>query len=128
MSQMTGYQYGMTGHDHPKFGSTHLMNETTAWALALGVAMIIAAWWRPAIPGLLIVLSVFAVMLTGYVVHDVLQTGVTMARVMSHSPVIIGLVCAITAIRSPSTAPPPRRAPLAGRPHQMDRTQRNNAA
>ena len=27
MSQMTGYQYGMTGHDHPMFGSTAYLED-----------------------------------------------------------------------------------------------------
>lgn len=118
MSQMTGYQYGMTGHDHPMFGSTHLMNETTAWALALGVAMIIAGWWRPAIPGLLIVLCVFTVMLVGYVVHDALQAGVTVSRVVSHLPVVVGLICTITAARQPSRPLPPQSSDRT--PHQFD--------
>lgn len=89
MLQMTGTDFGMT-HGAPD-ASTHLVNETTAWALALGVCMIVAAWWQRALPGLLVVLSVFTVVLIGYVIHDGLAGAVTVGRVLSHLPVVFGL-------------------------------------
>ncbi|MEE4021482.1 DUF2275 domain-containing protein [Gordonia sp. PKS22-38] len=91
MLQMTGTDFGMHG-EHPT--SAHLVNETTAWALALGVCMVVAAWWQRALPGLLVVLSVFTVVLIGYVIHDVAEGAVTLARVLSHLPVLAGLVFA----------------------------------
>ncbi|MCF3938816.1 zf-HC2 domain-containing protein [Gordonia tangerina] len=93
MLQMTGIDFGMT-HGAPD-ASTHLVNETTAWALALGVCMIVAAWWQRALPGLLVVLSVFTVVLIGYVIHDALAGAVTVSRVLSHLPVVIGLGFAV---------------------------------
>lgn len=89
MLQMTGIDFGMT---HGGTGtSTHLVNETTAWALALGVCMIVAAWWQRALSGLLVVLCVFSVVLIGYVIHDAVDGVVTLARVLSHLPVVVGL-------------------------------------
>ncbi|MCX2964564.1 zf-HC2 domain-containing protein [Gordonia aquimaris] len=89
MVQMTGADFGMTHGGHPE--STHLVNETTAWALALGVCMVVAAWWQRALPGLLVVLSVFTVVLAGYVIHDAIAGQVTLARMLSHLPVVVGL-------------------------------------
>lgn len=91
MLQMTGDDFGMlSGHAAMGDGS-HLMNETTAWSMALGVCMVVAAWWQRAVPGLLVVLSVFTAVLAGYVISDAIAGEVTAARVLSHLPVVIGL-------------------------------------
>lgn len=123
MSQMTGYHYGMIGQSQMISDSAHLMNETTAWSLALGVVMIVAAWWRRAIDGLLIVLAIFTVMLAGYVIHDAMESAVTAARIASHLPVLMGLFCVVAAVRQrPHPRPPhyalnPRPAPDSAASH-----------
>lgn len=93
MIQMTGSDFGMDAHDSMMAGH-HLLNETTAWSMALGVGMVVAAWWQRALPGLLVVLAVFTVVLGGYVVADVVNGDVTGWRVLSHLPVVVGLVFA----------------------------------
>lgn len=110
-AQMAGAQFGMASHmpmGHAMPMSDHLMNETTAWALALGVLMIAAAWWRQARTGLLLVLGVFAVMLGGYVIRDALDSGVTAERIVSHLPVFIGLLFALILVRKDSRPGPGR--------------------
>ena len=46
----------------------HVVNESTAWSVALGVAMLVAAARPAAAMGLAIVGGVFTLVLTGYVV------------------------------------------------------------
>lgn len=80
------------GHDAMMGG--HLLNESTAWSAALGVVMVIAAL-RPAVAvGLAAVLAVFTVILAGYVISDATAGGVTLLRVLSHLPVLVGTALA----------------------------------
>ncbi|MFT3715801.1 MAG: zf-HC2 domain-containing protein [Gordonia sp. (in: high G+C Gram-positive bacteria)] len=110
LAQMAGFDFGMAGHghDHGAMMSEHVMNETTAWGLALGVCMLAGAFWRRARAGLLVVLSVFAVVLGAYVIHDAIESGVTVERVVSHLPVFLGLLFAIASVRSPVRRTPDR--------------------
>jgi predicted anti-sigma-YlaC factor YlaD len=84
----------------------HLLNESTSWSTALGVVMVGAALWPSAAAGLAGVLTVFAGVLTVYVVVDAVSGAVTAARMLTHLPVVIGAVLAIMVWRS-SSAPRP---------------------
>ncbi len=109
VAQMAGLHFGMT-HSGPMstMSGDHLMNESTAWSLALGVCLVAAARWRGLIAGLAVVLGVFAVVLFAYVVHDAVASDVTMSRGVSHLPVVAAFVCAAAAHRigARSTQPP----------------------
>jgi predicted anti-sigma-YlaC factor YlaD len=93
----------------------HLLNESTSWSTALGVVMVGAALWPSAAAGLAGVLTVFAGVLTVYVVVDALSGAVTTARMLTHLPVVIGAVLAITVWRR-SSAPRPRPGGVAVAP------------
>lgn len=115
VAQMLGVHFGMggggmEGAGHGEVMTAHVMNETTAWALALGVCMLAAARWRAARGGLLVVLGVFAVVLGGYVVRDWLASGVTAERIVSHLPVFAGLLFALALSRRPRLRGPERTA------------------
>ncbi len=75
--------------------SAHLVNESTAWSLALGIVMVLAALRPRAAAGLAGVAVVFTGVLTGYVVTDALAGAVTPLRVISHVPVLAGTVLAV---------------------------------
>jgi predicted anti-sigma-YlaC factor YlaD len=104
--QGLGLSVGLT-HDHAMSSGHHLLNESTSWSTALGVVMVGAALWPSAAAGLAGVLTVFAGVLTVYVVVDALSGAVTTARMLTHLPVVIGAVLAIMVWRS-SSAPRPR--------------------
>ena len=85
---------GLTVHDEHTAASFagHLFNESTAWNLAMGLGMLWTAWRMSACSGLLPVLSSFVAVLAGFSVHDLLHGGVPLSRVLSHSPLVAGLV------------------------------------
>lgn len=84
----------------------HVLNESTAWSAALGVAMLAAAI-RPAVAsGLAWVLGSFAVLLGWYVVADALTGRVTVDRVLTHLPVLAGAVLALMVWRRYSAGAP----------------------
>ncbi len=103
--QGVGLNVGLT-HDHGMSSGGHLLNESTSWSIALGVAMVVAALRPGAAAGLAGVLTVFVGVLTVYVVVDALSGAVTTARMLTHLPVVIGAVLAIIVWRS-SSAPRP---------------------
>lgn len=105
--QGLGLDVGLV-HDHGIHSAGHLLNESTAWSIALGVAMIGAALWPGAAAGLAGVLTVFVGVLTVYVVVDALSGAVTVTRMLTHVPVVLGAVLAIMVWRG---NPSPRRAP-----------------
>lgn len=112
MVQGLGLSVGL-GHDHGMHGGNHLrgnhlLNESTAWSVALGVIMVGAALWPSAAAGLAGVLGVFVGVLTVYIVVDALSGAVTVARILTHLPVVIGAVLAILVWRGDSA---PSRAP-----------------
>jgi predicted anti-sigma-YlaC factor YlaD len=90
--------------------SGHLLNESTAWSVALGAMMVIAAVRPGAAAGLTVVLAV-------YVVSDTLSGAVTVGRILSHLPVLLGTVLALLVCRDArSSGPQPHSdaAPVAG--------------
>jgi predicted anti-sigma-YlaC factor YlaD len=112
--QGLGMSVGLT-HGHGMGSGHHLLNESTAWSVALGVVMVGAALWPGAAAGLAGVLTVFVGVLTVYVVVDALSGAVTAARMLTHLPVVIGAVLAIMVWRS-SSAPRPTPDGVAAEP------------
>ncbi|QLL10066.1 zf-HC2 domain-containing protein [Mycobacterium vicinigordonae] len=103
--QGLGLDLGLT-HDHGMGSAHHLLNESTAWSMALGVIMVGAALWPAAAAGLAGVLTVFVAVLAIYVVVDAMSGAVTLTRIGTHIPVLIGAVLA-TLVWRRTTAPPP---------------------
>ena len=94
VAQALGMSVGLT-HVHGMDAGGHLLNESTAWSITLGLVMVIAARWPQAAAGLAIVLAVFAGVLTGYVIADATAGAVTLTRILTHLPIIVGVVLAI---------------------------------
>jgi RNA polymerase sigma-70 factor, ECF subfamily len=97
VTQMGGADFGMlagSAHQSGAMNGAHLMNETTAWSLALGLGMVVAGVWPAAAAGIVCVVGIFAVALAGYVVTDSMAGQVTAIRMLSHLPVIAGAVLA----------------------------------
>jgi RNA polymerase sigma-70 factor, ECF subfamily len=93
IAQISGIDFGMVAAgEHGPMSGAHLLNESTAWSLALGSGMVVAAIWPRTAPGVAAVLGVFTAVLAGYVVSDAWAGQVTAARVASHAPVIAGLL------------------------------------
>jgi predicted anti-sigma-YlaC factor YlaD len=84
----------------------HLFNESTAWSVALGVVMLAAAARPTAAAGLAWVLGAFGVVLSGYVIADAVTGAVTVGRIVSHLPVVVGAVLALLVARSDQPADP----------------------
>lgn len=98
--QVAGIDFGMvSAHHHGAMTGAHLMNESTAWVVALGVAMVIAGVRPAAAAGMATVLGAFALVLTGYVINDAVNDQVTLARIISHLPVLLGLIFALLVLR-----------------------------
>jgi predicted anti-sigma-YlaC factor YlaD len=100
VAQIAGIDFGMVSTSgHSALTGAHLMHESTAWSLALGVGMIAAGVWTAAAVGMATVQGVFAVALLAYVVGDAWDGQVTAARIASHLPVLLGLVFALLVAR-----------------------------
>lgn len=84
----------------------HLVNESTAWSIALGIAMLVAAARPAAALGLAVVGVVFTVVLTGYVIVDGLTGAVGAVRMLSHLPALAGVVLTVLVWRRHSVEPP----------------------
>lgn len=114
LAQAAGADIGTAGAHHATMGG-HLLNESTAWSAALGVVMIGAALRPAATAGLAGVLSVFTVILTGYVVSDAMAGAVGIDRILSHLPVVAGAVLALLlwrTTRAPGPQPRPDALPV----------------
>jgi predicted anti-sigma-YlaC factor YlaD len=94
-AQALGADIGTAGAAHAAMMSGHLVNESTAWAAALGVVMIVAAVRPTAAAGLAGVLGVFTGLLVAYVIADALADAVTPIRMLSHLPALAGTVLAV---------------------------------
>lgn len=106
-AQALGLSVGLT-HDHGMTAGGHLLNESTAWSIALGLVMVGAAVWPSAAAGLAGVLTVFAGVLTAYVVADATAGAVSATRIATHAPVVLGAMLAVLVWRhaaSPNPAP-----------------------
>lgn len=91
---------------HQMSSGGHLLNESTSWSVALGVIMVAAAVRPGAASGLAGVLTVFVGVLSVYVVADALSGAVTVARMLTHLPVVIGAILAILVWRGNSRPRP----------------------
>lgn len=73
----------------------HVLNESTAWSAALGVAMVVAALRPVMAGGLSWVLTAFAGFLLIYEVVDTHEGRVSFDRPLTHLPVVVGAVLAL---------------------------------
>ncbi|WP_460960655.1 zf-HC2 domain-containing protein [Parasphingorhabdus pacifica] len=80
---------GIGGQPHS--GGSHLFNESTAWNIALGVALFWVAVRNRGSSGLLPALSVFLLVLAGFSAHDLSVGAVDPGRVASHGLLALGL-------------------------------------
>ncbi|MGF2944218.1 zf-HC2 domain-containing protein [Mycobacterium sp. Lab-001] len=92
-AQGFGADVGMPTHGH-------LLHESTAWTAALGVAMIVAALRPAAASGLAAVLAVFSSVLAGFVINDLTSGAVTLLRILTHLPVLVGTALALLVWRA----------------------------
>ncbi|ORV10112.1 hypothetical protein AWB95_16135 [Mycobacterium celatum] len=100
LAQIAGLDFGLVStHGHGAATGAHLLHESTAWFLALGVAMIAAGIWTAAAVGVAAIAGAFAVALLGYVTVDACTGQVTAARIASHLPVLLGLLFAFLVAR-----------------------------
>jgi predicted anti-sigma-YlaC factor YlaD len=88
----------------------HLMNESTAWSLALGLMMIAAAVKPVVAAGLAGVLTVFTAILTVYVINDAVVGAVTQLRILSHLPLLLGSILAVLVWRQTGRYGPNHRS------------------
>lgn len=105
--QALGLSMGLMG-EHGMSSGHHLVNESTAWSIALGVVMIGAAVRPSGAAGLAGVLGVFTAVLAVYVISDAMSGAVTAVRIVSHVPVVLGAILAVMVWRTSSH---PRPAP-----------------
>ncbi len=106
-AQIGGIDFGIMshhGHDAMMHGE-HLLHESTAWLLALGLAMIVAAVWSNAALGVAAIAGAYSLALMGYVAVDAWHGEVTAARIASHVPLLAGTVFALLVARDRSGAP-----------------------
>ncbi len=99
-AQISGIDFGMvSAHMHGAMSGEHLLHESTAWLLALGLAMIAAGVWPVTAIGVAAITGVYSIALLGYVVVDAFSGEVTAARIASHMPVLLGLVFTLLVAR-----------------------------
>ena len=98
-AQIGGLDFGMVSHTHGAMSGEHLMHESTAWLLALGLAMIAAGIWPVAAIGVAAIVGAYSVALVGYEVVDVIEGEETAARIASHVPLLVGFAFALLVTR-----------------------------
>jgi len=109
-AQIAGINFGMvSAHMHGAMSGEHLMHESTAWVLALGLAMIAAAIWPITAIGVGAITGVYSIALVSYVIVDAFNGEVTAARIASHVPVLLGLVFTLLVARERAGSRRPRR-------------------
>jgi RNA polymerase sigma-70 factor (ECF subfamily) len=99
-AQISGVDFGMvSGHMHGAMSGEHLMHESTAWLLALGLAMVAAGVWPASASGVAAITGVYSVALLSYVLVDAFAGQVTATRIASHMPLRLGLAFALLVAR-----------------------------
>jgi RNA polymerase sigma-70 factor, ECF subfamily len=98
-AQIGGVDFGMVSHMHGAMSGEHLLHESTAWLLALGLAMIAAGIWPVAAIGVAAIVGAYSVALVGYEVVDVFEGEETAARLASHVPLLVGFVFSLLVAR-----------------------------
>ncbi|GGS50092.1 hypothetical protein [Actinokineospora fastidiosa] len=99
---------GVTGHPHPghvdPHATAHLLNESSAWTIALGIGMAWAAF-RPAVAtGVLITTTGFLAVLSPFAVIDLATGAATVGRVASHAILVLAVGLLISIRRGPHRA------------------------
>jgi predicted anti-sigma-YlaC factor YlaD len=89
VAQLFGTQ--VHAHNGGETLTGHLINEGAAWNLALGLAMLAAAWQPKRAIGLLPALAVFVGALVVFSLVELMTTGVPASRLVSHIPLVAGL-------------------------------------
>jgi RNA polymerase sigma-70 factor (ECF subfamily) len=113
-AQIGGVDFGMvSAHTHGAMSGEHLMHESTAWLLALGLAMIAAGIWPVAAIGVAAITGAYSVALFSYVIVDALDGEVTASRIASHVPLLLGLAFALLVARERVGARAPREIDVA---------------
>ncbi|QIS11732.1 zf-HC2 domain-containing protein [Nocardia arthritidis] len=109
LAQLAGVDFGMS-HHHGAEMTRHLINETTAWSLAIGIGLVYCAVRPHATAGVLPVLGVLVATLTVFVVNDLRSGVVPVSRVLSHLVLVAALVLVaiVHRTRRPQTSPPTR--------------------
>ncbi len=109
IGQFAGFDFGMT-HHHGAEMTRHLMNESTAWSLAIGIGFIYCALRPYATSGVLPVLGVLVTALTAFVIGDLYSGVVPISRVLSHGILVAALVLVVVVHRTrrPEISPPTR--------------------
>ncbi|WP_167768833.1 zf-HC2 domain-containing protein [Nocardia sp. CS682] len=107
LAQLAGFDFGMS-HHHAAEMTRHLLNESTAWSLAIGVGFLYCALRPQAASGVLPVLGVLVAALSAFVVSDLYSGVVPVSRVLSHGLLVIALVLVVVVHRTrrPDTSPP----------------------
>lgn len=95
VAQVLGVDFGLIASHHGAASGAHLLNESTAWSAALGIAFLATAIRPLLASGVACVAGVYAGVLIYYVVVDTLSGQVTAARVVSHLPVLLGALLAL---------------------------------
>ncbi|OBE99680.1 RNA polymerase subunit sigma-70 [Mycobacterium sp. 852002-10029_SCH5224772] len=99
-AQISGVDFGMvSAHMHGAMSGEHLMHESTAWLLALGLAMVAAGIWPASASGVAAITGVYSIALLGYVIVDAFAEQVTATRIASHMPLLLGLAFAMLVAR-----------------------------
>ncbi|BCQ10184.1 putative protein [Mycobacterium heckeshornense] len=95
LAQIAGVDFGLvSAHEHGAATGMHLLHESTAWLLALGLAMIAAGVWTAAAAGVAAIATAFTAALLTYVAIDAYHGEVTAARIASHLPLLLGVLFA----------------------------------
>ncbi|PXX69113.1 putative anti-sigma-YlaC factor YlaD [Nocardia tenerifensis] len=107
IAQLAGLDFGMS-HHHGAEMTRHLLNESTAWSLAIGVGFVYCALRPHAAAGVLPVLGVLVAALSAFVVADLYSGVVPVSRVLSHGVLVVALVlvAVVHRTRRPRTSPP----------------------
>jgi predicted anti-sigma-YlaC factor YlaD len=92
-------------HDETMAG--HLFNEGAAWNLALGIGLLVAAVHAHRAAGLLPTLGGFVAVLAAFSAHDLFTGTATATRVLSHLPLVAGLVLLCLVHRAHRDQPTP---------------------
>jgi predicted anti-sigma-YlaC factor YlaD len=107
-AQIAGIDFGLVStHGHGAATGMHLLHESTAWLLALGLAMITAGIWTAAATGVAAIATAFTAALLTYVAIDAYHSEVTAARIASHLPLLVGVVFAWLVARERAGATKP---------------------
>lgn len=128
MAQLLGVATGMPAHGDGGMMVGHLSHESTAWNLAVGVGFAWAALRTRAAEGQLPLVAGFVLVLATVSAADLLGAGVTVSRLLSHIPVVLGLLLLCVVYRQdrhdrrPTASARPEPAPEPGSPRPEEGT------